>query len=65
MRGPSSATHARCSPNAMARAGSTATTSPPDDMFLALLHTSDWAHCLLSPADDHAPSMEWLDVVKR
>ncbi|MFC5520838.1 hypothetical protein [Polaromonas jejuensis] len=37
----------------------------PDDMFLALLHASDWAHGLLSPADDHVPSMEWLDVVRR
>lgn len=40
-------------------------TMAPDDMFLALLHASDWAHGLLAPADDHAPSMEWLDVVRR
>lgn len=37
----------------------------PEDMFLALLHASDWAHGLLAPADDHAPSTGWLDVVKR
>lgn len=35
-----------------------------DDMFLSLLHASDWVHDLLSPEDDHAPSMEWRDVVK-
>lgn len=36
----------------------------PDDMFLALLHASDWAHGLLSPEYDFPPSMEWRDVVK-
>jgi len=36
----------------------------PDDMFLDVLHASDWAHGLLSLADDHPPSMEWRDVVK-
>lgn len=36
----------------------------PDDMFLALLHASDWAHDLLSPEYDFPPSMEWRDVVK-
>lgn len=36
----------------------------PDDMFLAVLHASDWAHGLLAAEYDHAPSMEWRDVVK-
>lgn len=36
----------------------------PDDLFLSALHASDWAHGLLSPEDDHPPSMEWRDVVK-
>jgi hypothetical protein len=36
----------------------------PDEMFLEVLHASDWAHGLLSAEDDHRPSMEWRDVVK-
>lgn len=40
------------------------TATAPDDMFLALLHASDWAHDLLSTQYDFPPSMEWRDVVK-
>ena len=36
----------------------------PDDMFLSVLHASDWAHDVLAAADDERPSMEWRDVVK-
>ena len=35
-----------------------------DDFYLGVLHASDWAHDLLSPKYDHAPSMEWRDIVK-
>ncbi|OYZ76076.1 MULTISPECIES: hypothetical protein [unclassified Polaromonas] len=35
-----------------------------DDMFLALLHASDWVHDLLNDEDDYLPSLEWRDVVK-
>lgn len=34
------------------------------DLFADVLHASDWAHGLLSPQDDWAPSHEWRDVVK-
>lgn len=36
----------------------------PGDMFADVLHASDWAHGLLAPQDDWAPSVEWRDVVK-
>lgn len=36
----------------------------PGDLFADVLHASDWAHGLLSPEDDWAPSIEWRDVVK-
>lgn len=36
----------------------------PGDLFADVLHASDWAHGLLSPEDDLAPSVEWRDVVK-
>lgn len=35
-----------------------------DDMFLALLHASDWTHGLLAADSDFLPSLEWRDVVK-
>lgn len=35
-----------------------------DDMFLALLHASDWAHDLLDDEDDYLPSLEWRELVK-
>lgn len=36
----------------------------PGDLFADVLHASDWAHGLLSPEHDCAPSVEWRDVVK-
>lgn len=36
----------------------------PDDMFLALLHASDWTLGLLAADSDFLPSLEWRDVVK-
>ncbi len=36
----------------------------PDDMFLSLLHASDWTHGLLATDSDFLPSLEWRDVVK-
>lgn len=35
-----------------------------DDMFLDVLHASDWLHDMLAPEADSAPSLEWRDVVK-
>lgn len=35
-----------------------------DDMFLDVLHASDWLHDMLAPECDSAPSLEWRDVVK-
>lgn len=36
----------------------------PDDMFLSLLHASDWTHGLLAVNHDFPPSLEWRDLVK-
>lgn len=36
----------------------------PDDMFLALLHASDWTLGFLAADSDFLPSLEWRDLVK-
>lgn len=36
----------------------------PDDMFLSLLHASDWTLGLLEADSDFLPSLEWRDLVK-
>lgn len=35
-----------------------------DDMFLDVLHASDWLHDMLAPEYDSAPSIQWRDRVK-